>query len=114
MDKRTEAIDIIENLSEIKLSYILQVIKRVRSMSDQEVKRKMYSVDVFSELSDYMQSLPNLWENEEELFAEMMADRREKRAMVSTADFTEEQLKELAFTDEEKKEADETLVGING
>ena len=80
MDKRTEAIDIIEGLSEIKLSYIRQVIERVRGLSDQEVKRKMHSVYAFSELSDYMQSLPNPWENAEELFTEMMDDRRKKKA----------------------------------
>lgn len=82
MDNRTEAISMMDGLSEIKLSYVLQVLKRIRSSSDQDVKRKMNSVQAFSELSDYMQSLPNPWENEEELFAEMTADRRKKRALV--------------------------------
>ena len=82
MDSRTEAISMMDGLSEVKLSYILQVIKRVRSSSDQDVKKKMNSVQAFSELSDYMQTLPNPWESEEELFAEMTSDRRKKRALV--------------------------------
>lgn len=82
MDNKREAIEMINNLSDIKMTYIMHILRNVSESSDQEVKSRMHSVQAFEELTGLIQTLPNPWESEEELFAELSEDRRKKRAMV--------------------------------
>ena len=82
MDNKREAIEMINNLSDIKMTYIMHILRNVSKSSDQEVKSRMHSVQKFEELTGLIHTLPNPWESEEELFAEMSEDRRKKRAMI--------------------------------
>ena len=82
MDNRSKAFKMLADLSDVKLTYIMHILQDVSKSTDQEVKDKLDAVHAFDRLSEYFQTLPKPWEDEEELYAEMSEERRKKRAMV--------------------------------